>query len=108
MATSTQSRHPARAVIRTVFAFVTSLALIVPVVVEATGLDVNSFPWLAAVVGVAALVTRVLAVPAVNEFLQRWVFTSWLAAAPADEEIADDDYVYEDDFDWHDSPSQQY
>ena len=98
IARPTQSQHPARAVIRTVFAFVASLALVIPVVVEAIGADFASVPVVATIVGVAAAVTRVLAIPQVNEFLQRWVYTSWLAANPAEEGTVTEDEVESQDF----------
>lgn len=98
--TSTQSRHPVRAVVRTVFAFVAAVALIIPIIVAETGLNPEVYPWLGAVVGVAAFVTRVLASPAVNAFLQRWVYTSWLAATPADEVEVEVVRVTEGDQPW--------
>ena len=96
-ATPTQSQHPARATIRTIFAFVGSLAIVIPLGVEAIGADFASVPVVATVVAVAGAITRFLAVPQVNEFLQQWVFTSWLAAAPAPEQNDTSDWAFEDD-----------
>jgi hypothetical protein len=48
-----------------------------PTIVELSGLDQGSLPWLAGVLAVCAAVTRVMAHPAVNEFLRR--FLPWLA-----------------------------
>lgn len=81
----TQSRHPWRATLRTALAVVASLAAAAPVIVSAiTNDNPEALGAIGAVVlSVAAAVTRVLALPAVNDFLER--FLPWLAAAPADE-----------------------
>jgi hypothetical protein len=78
-------RHPWRATLRTALAVLVGVAALVPVIVQASGLDPDKLPWLAALVAAAAAVTRILAVPAVEEFLRR--FAPWLAAEakpPAD------------------------
>jgi hypothetical protein len=77
----TQTEHPWRATVRTLFALLVAIATVVPYVVTGAGLDATAIG--AQVVVVATTTTRVLAIPQVNTFLQQWVFTSWLAAAPA-------------------------
>lgn len=76
----TQVRRPWRATVRTVFQFVLALALILPFIAEATGLDPEVYPWLGALLAVAAGITRVMALPQVEAFLRR--FLPFLAAAP--------------------------
>lgn len=78
--TATQVRRPWRATVRTIFQFVLAAAVLLPFVVEASGLDPEIYPWLAALLGVAAAVTRVMALPQVEAFLAR--FAPWLAADP--------------------------
>lgn len=85
----TQSEHPWRATVRTVFAFVVALAAILPQVVEASGVD-ETIGWVAALLAVAGGITRIMAVPGVDDLLTR--FVPWLAAAPrsvADPELPD-------------------
>lgn len=77
----TQTVHPWRATIRTLFALLFAIATVIPYVVTGAGLDATGIG--AQVVVVATTITRVLAIPQVNDFLQQWVFTAWLAAAPA-------------------------
>jgi hypothetical protein len=81
---ATQSKHPWRAVARTVFAAVVSLAAMAPLVYQAaTQHDpAQAGGWSAVALAISAGITRVLAVPAVNVFLQR--FLPFLAAEPAD------------------------
>jgi hypothetical protein len=69
--TPTQVRHPWRATVRTAIAAITSAALLVPLVAHELGGE--SVPWVAAIIGVAAAITRVMAIPAVNEWLTRWL-----------------------------------
>jgi hypothetical protein len=76
----TQVRRPWRATVRTAFQFVLALALVLPFVVEATGLDPEVYPWLGVILAVGAGITRVMAVPQVEAFLRR--FLPFLAAAP--------------------------
>lgn len=79
---TTQSKHPWRAVARTVFAGGVSVAAMAPFVYEAaTKHDAaQAGGWSAVALGIAAGVTRVLAVPAVNVFLQTYL--PFLAAEP--------------------------
>ena len=76
---STQTQYPWRAVARTVFAFVVGFAPLAPVIVDASGIP-EATPGVAGALAISAGVTRVLALPQVNELLQRWV--PWLAAEP--------------------------
>lgn len=75
----TQSQHPWRATARTAFAFMVGFAPLAPVIVDASGVPAAT-PGVAAALAISAGVTRVLAAPQVNDFLQRWV--PWLAAEP--------------------------
>ena len=79
---TTQSKYPWRAVTRTVFAVVVSVAAMAPLVYQAaTQHDpAAAGGWAGVSLGIAAAITRVLAAPAVNVFLQR--FVPWLAADP--------------------------
>jgi hypothetical protein len=78
--TPTQVRRPWRATTRTVFQALVALAIMAPVLVQATGLDPTSLPWLAGVLAVCAAITRVMALPQVEAFLRR--FLPFLSAAP--------------------------
>lgn len=75
--TPTQVENKWRTVARTVFQVVIGLAAIVPLVVPALGLS-TAVGAGAAAIAVAAAVTRVMSIPAVNEFLDR--FVPWLRA----------------------------
>src|SRR5205085_4774422 len=79
--TPTQVRRPWRSTIRTVFQALVGLAVILPIMVQAAGLDPASIPWLAGVLAIAAATTRVMAVPGVEQWLRR--FLPFLAAAPS-------------------------
>lgn len=58
-------------VIRTIVQIVLPLAVALPQIVEASGIN-DALPWVAGMLAVSAGLTRVMAVPAV----QRWLF--WL------------------------------
>lgn len=58
--------------IRTVVQVVVGVAVMVPVIVQATGLTVDQAPWLAGVVGVSAVVARVMQSAPVEAQLERW------------------------------------
>ncbi|MCW6008514.1 hypothetical protein K1W54_28815 [Micromonospora sp. CPCC 205371] len=75
---STQSRHPWRATARTVFAAVVGAISLVPTIAVTAGVD--TVPAVAQVVTVSAAVTRVLAIPAVDQWLR--TYAPWLASAP--------------------------
>lgn len=80
---TTQIRHPWRATARTVFAVTVALLSLLPTIALAAGVD--DVPLIAQALGVAAAVTRVLALPGVEAFLQRYL--PWLASAPANEAL---------------------
>jgi glucose dehydrogenase len=78
-ALNTQGQYPWRTVVRTAVQIVPGIALLVPVVVQTSGVE----PTSAAVVGALAVsgaITRTMADPRVNEFLTRWA--PWIAAEP--------------------------
>lgn len=71
----TQVRHPNRAAIRTAFQAAVALATLIPYVVAEGHIPIAG--GAAQVVAVAAGVTRVMALPGVADWLQR--FVPWLA-----------------------------
>jgi len=77
--TPTQTRYPWRTTVRTAFAFIVALAAMLPGLVEAAGLD-ETAPWVAGLLGIASAITRIMALPAVEVFLRR--FLPFLAAEP--------------------------
>lgn len=74
---STQTRHPWRATIRTAVAVIVALAAMLPLLVAASGLDETLAP-VAGALAIAGAITRVMALPAVDAFLAR--FLPWLAS----------------------------
>jgi len=76
---TSQSAYPARTTIRTVFQVVVSLAVGLPFIIEAAGLS-EAVPGVAATLAVAAAITRIMALPWTEEFLER--FIPWLSAEP--------------------------
>lgn len=72
----TQSQHPWRATTRTVFAAGVALLTLLPYILGAAHVDTTV--WGAQALAVAASVTRVLAVPGVNDFLREYL--PWLSA----------------------------
>lgn len=74
----TQVAHPWRATARTVFQLAIGLAAALPMLVGLLGLPPSA--GLAGALGVAAALTRFMALPAVNAALAQWV--PWLAAEP--------------------------
>lgn len=77
--TSTQVRHPRRAVIRTVFQLVVASATLLPYVAAGITLPTEGAVAgaFAQVLAVAATITRIMAMPQVVAFLER--FVPWLA-----------------------------
>ncbi|WP_280445795.1 hypothetical protein [Nocardia brasiliensis] len=75
--TPTQVVHPWQATVRTVFAVLVALASLIPVIAVAGGLD--TVPAVAQLIAVCGAVTRVLALPGVDDFLSR--FLPFLAAS---------------------------
>lgn len=74
----TQTRHPWRATLRTVAAGAIGALSLLPTVAVVGGID--DVPAVAQAVTVAAAVTRVLALPAVDGWLRTYL--PWLAASP--------------------------
>ncbi|WP_228787004.1 hypothetical protein [Nocardia terpenica] len=66
-----QVAHPWQATARTVFAVVVALVSLIPVLAVAGGID--TVPAVAQVIAVCGAVTRVLAMPAVNDFIVRFL-----------------------------------
>ena len=79
MSAPTQVARPWRATARTAFAVIVALAAMLPLLVDAAGVD-ETLPPVAGALAIAGAVTRVLALPAVEAFLAR--FVPWLAADP--------------------------
>lgn len=77
---TTQSRHPWRATIRTIFAAAVALLSLLPVIAATAGID--AVPAVAQVLVVAGAVTRVLALPGVERFMELYI--PWLAASPVE------------------------
>lgn len=71
-AESTQTANPWRATIRTVFAFLVGLAAAWALIIQAAGLDAG-IGWVATSLTIAAGVTRVMALPAVDDLIRRFL-----------------------------------
>lgn len=82
---TTQVLHPTRATIRTVLAAVVAFAGIFPLIVNTAHLP--EWSGVTVAVAVAAGITRVMALPAVENFLHTYV--PWLSAAPSTPAAAD-------------------
>lgn len=78
--TPTQVLHPWRSTVRTAVAALVALLPVLPLLIESGHL--GALPWVAPVVAAAAAVTRILAMPAVDQWLRQ--YAPWLAAQPAD------------------------
>ena len=72
---ATQELHPWKTTVRTAFQLIVGLAAILPFIADDLG---ATAPWAVGVVGVAAAVTRVMALPQVEDFLEDHF--PWLAA----------------------------
>lgn len=75
----TQTRHPWRATARTVVAGAIALATLLPYIVA--GAHIDTGPGVGQVLAVAAAVTRILAIPGVDDWLRTYL--PFLAAEPA-------------------------
>lgn len=73
-----QRRFPGRATLRTLFAALVALIPLLPEIIRASGWQ--SIPWIAAIAGVAATITRIMAMPAVDRWLDTYL--PWLASEP--------------------------
>lgn len=76
---ATQTLFPWRSTARTVFQAGVGFAAMAPLLVDASGIPEGT-AGVGAALAISAGITRVMALPAVDEFLRRWV--PWLAAAP--------------------------
>lgn len=76
--TPTQTEHPWRATARTIFAAAIGLLSLLPLIAMTAG--VSEQAAVAQVLVVTGAITRVLALPAVNAWLEQYL--PWLAAAP--------------------------
>lgn len=82
----TQSRHPWRATLRTIFAAAIALASLAPTIAAVGGLDkLDERYGVGQVLAVCAAVTRILAIPGVNELLRKYL--PFLAADPKAEPL---------------------
>lgn len=79
----TQVRFPWRAAARTVFQLGVGTAAAMPQLVESSGLSETAW-GVGTALAVSAVVTRVMAIPAVDLLIGRWA--PWLAAAGPGEE----------------------
>ena len=75
-----QTTYPWRATVRTVLAAVISIAAVWGLVVQAAGVD-ETTPVVATTIAVAGAITRIMAIPAVNDLLTRF----GLGAEPKDD-----------------------
>lgn len=86
---TTQARHPVRASVRTGVATavgaIVSTLLVLPEIDKVVPLG-KTWPWLGGIVVFAGIVTRVMAIPAVERLLRRYRLTAWLSAAPRRED----------------------
>jgi hypothetical protein len=71
-----------RRTVRTTLAALLALAAMAPVLVREAGLDPGRWPWLATVLAACAALTRIMAAPQVEVFLQTYV--PWLAKQAPD------------------------
>jgi hypothetical protein len=69
----------AKRTLRTVLQTAVGLCVLLPTVVDAAGVP-DTLPWVAAALAVAAGVTRVMALPAVQALLPAWLRTDVPAA----------------------------
>jgi hypothetical protein len=68
----TQVQYPGRAVLRTVVQAAVGLMLVVPFVVAELGLS-TAVPWVAGALAAAGVTARLMAIPQVNAWLERWI-----------------------------------
>ncbi len=70
MTEPTQVKHPNRAALRTIFQGAIALAALLPLIVTTAGISPVGFA--AILVGVAGAVTRIMALPGVEAFLENY------------------------------------
>ncbi len=87
----TQQEHPWRATARTLFAALVAGAVLGPPIFSAItmGNPEGATGYAAIALAVCGAITRIMAIPGVNAFIQR--FLPFLAAVPKDEAILDGD-----------------
>lgn len=73
---TTQARRPWHAVLRTMTAATVGILPLLPTIAEA--LDVEAVPLVVSILAVTGAITRVLAIPEVEDWLRS--FAPWLAA----------------------------
>lgn len=76
----TQTQHPWRAVARTIAALAVPLFLALPEILDAVG--PKAWPWLVGIAAVAGGVTRIMAIPRVNDILRASGVLAWLTPEP--------------------------
>lgn len=74
----TQVKHPSRATFRTIFQGAIALAAILPLILTTAGIPPVGIAGI--LIGVAGAITRVMAIPAVEGFLESYL--PFLAAKP--------------------------
>lgn len=75
-AATSQEAYPLHSMARTVFQALVGLAAAWGLIVEAAHID-SAIPWVATSLAITAAITRVMTLPAVNQWLAR--FVPWLA-----------------------------
>lgn len=75
---STQTEHPWRATVRSLFAFLVGLAAAWGLIIGAAGID-PGIEWVGTSLAIAGGVTRVMALPSVDALIRSTPFLSWLA-----------------------------
>lgn len=73
----------AKRTLRTVLQTAVGLCVLLPTIIDAAGLP-HALPWVAGALGVAAGVTRVMALPAVQSLLPTWLRTDTPAGGRSD------------------------
>jgi len=84
---ATQSKYPWQTTIRTVFQAGVGLAAMAPLIVEASGADQKAGA-VAVGLAVSGAVTRIMAVPGVNDWLNAYI--PWLGAGPSKKQFLAD------------------
>lgn len=74
---TTQESQPWKATVRTIFQMLIGFAAMMPQLIEAANLS-EATPWVGASLAISAGFTRIMAMPAIEDFLER--FLPFLAA----------------------------
>lgn len=75
---ASQVKFPGRATLRTFVAALIGILPILPTIAHELGIE--SIPWVAGTLAATAAITRILATPGAEKFLQ--TYAPWLAADP--------------------------